>query len=90
MSKTKVCTRCAEEKEVEHFNRHKLAADGRQGVCRACNVRQREERRARREQRDPELIALGKVGEVMDGLDEGARARVLSYMLQKYGEDPDG
>lgn len=33
---TKVCQRCAVAKSVEHFTRHRRAADGRQCWCKAC------------------------------------------------------
>lgn len=37
MDKTKVCTKCNEEKNVLQFNKNKNSKDGRQYWCKSCN-----------------------------------------------------
>ena len=48
MAETKICKKCGRELPLEAFSKHKGTKDGLQTWCRACQVRQVKEGRARK------------------------------------------
>jgi len=39
---------------------------------------------------DPELEVMRKIGEALEGQDQGARDRILRWMTDRYGSDAVG
>lgn len=50
--KFKVCSDCGKRKPVSHFNRRRMAKDGRMSYCAKCNSRRRCEWQARQDKKE--------------------------------------